>query len=147
MRLIVQRVSQAKVLVNSKTIGSIGKGLFVLLGVAEKDTEKEVVVLAEKLAKLRVMSDENNKMNLSVKDVNGEVLVVSQFTLYADTSKGNRPSFIKVAKPKLAEKLYRLFIDKLKEGGIKVATGEFGAYMDIKTELDGPVTILVDSSK
>jgi len=99
--------------------------------------------LAEKVSKLRIMSDKEDKMNLSIKDVEGEILVVSQFTLYADTSKGNRPSFIKAGKPELANELYEYFIDKLKEREIKVETGEFGAYMEIGAELDGPVTIIL----
>lgn len=146
MRLAVQRVKSAKVRVakTGEIVGKIGKGLFVLVGVKQGDVEKDAEVLAEKLAKLRVMADENGKMNLSVKDVKGEVLVVSQFTLYADTSGGNRPSFIKAAEPKLAEALYRLFVSRLKEKGIKVETGSFGEYMEIDAELDGPVTILME---
>ena len=147
MRLVVQRVNSAKVVVaeTGKVVGEIGKGLFVLLGVKDGDSEREAEVLAEKLVKLRVMADDAGKMNLSVKDVAASVLVVSQFTLYADTSKGNRPSFIKVAKPGHAEKLYKHFVDKLKEKGVEVETGSFGDYMQISTELDGPVTIIIES--
>lgn len=149
MRLAVQRVKSAKVRVakTGKTVGKIGKGLFVLVGVKQGDVEKDAEVLAEKLAKLRVMADEKGKMNLSVNDVEGEILVVSQFTLYADTSGGNRPSFLKAAEPKLAEALYKLFVSKLKEKGIKVETGSFGDYMQIESQLDGPVTIIIESGE
>ncbi|MCH7730402.1 D-tyrosyl-tRNA(Tyr) deacylase [Patescibacteria group bacterium] len=147
MRLVVQRVNSAKVVVaeTGKVVGEIGKGLFVLLGVKDGDSEKDAKALAEKLAKLRVIADDAGKMNLSVKDVAVSVLVVSQFTLYADTSKGNRPSFIKAAKPGHAEKLYENFVDKLKEKGVKVETGSFGEYMEIDAKLDGPVTIIIES--
>ena len=146
MRLLVQRVKSAKVKVakTGKTVGKIEKGLLVLLGVKQGDEESDADILAEKLAKLRVMADEKEKMNLSVKDIDAEVLVVSQFTLYADTSGGNRPSFIKAAEPVLAEKLYKLFVSKLREKGIKVETGSFGEYMEIDAELDGPVTIIME---
>lgn len=145
MKLVVQRVSKVKVTVGNKTVGKIGKGLLVLVGVSQNDTEKDAEVLAEKLSKLRVMADESNKINLSVKDVGASVLAVSQFTLYGDTSKGNRPSFVKAAEPKKAEKLYDYFIDRLKELDVKVETGKFGAYMKIDAELDGPVTLLLES--
>jgi len=146
MRLIVQRVISAKVKVakTGKTVGKIEKGLLVLLGVKQGDAESDADILTEKLAKLRVMADEKEKMNLSVKDIDAEVLVVSQFTLYADTSGGNRPSFIKAAEPVLAEKLYKLFVSKLRGLGIKVETGSFGEYMEIDAELDGPVTIIME---
>ncbi len=145
MKLVIQRVKKASVLDEDtgKIVGKINKGLFVLIGVREGDTKKEAENLAEKLAKLRIMADKNDKMNLSVKDVGGEILVVSQFTLNADTSKGNRPSFVKSAAPKLANEIYEHFVAQLREKGIKVETGNFGAYMEIKTELDGPVTILL----
>jgi D-tyrosyl-tRNA(Tyr) deacylase len=125
MRLVVQRVNKASVTIegSEKTVGKISKGLFVLVGVGEEDSKDQAGVLAEKLSKLRIMRDKKGKMNLSIKDVKGKVLAVSQFTLFADTSKGNRPSFIKAAKP--------------------VETGEFGAYMKIEAELDGPVTIIM----
>ena len=149
MRLLVQRVKSAKVKVakTGKTVGKIEKGLLVLLGVKQGDAENDADILAEKLAKLRVMADEKEKMNLSVKDIDAEVLVVSQFTLYADTSGGNRPSFIKAAEPVLAEKLYKLFVSKLRGLGIKVETGSFGEYMEIDAELDGPVTIIMESGE
>lgn len=152
MKLVVQRVVDAEVLVGGRSVGKIKKGLFVLLGIKKGDTEKDVDFLAEKLSKLRIMSDlprrqagENSKMNFSILDTDSEVLVVSQFTLYANTKDGNRPSFIEVEEPQKAKKLYQYFVEKLKEKGIKVKTGEFGAYMDIKTELDGPVTIILES--
>jgi len=144
MRLIVQRVSKAKVSVNKKTVGEINKGLLILLGVKEADNVNKAEHLAEKVYKLRVMSDENDKMNLSVEDVGGEFLVVSQFTLHADTSAGNRPSFIKAANPDLAKAIYKKFIERLKSLGANVKTGEFGAYMNINLQLDGPVTIIYD---
>jgi len=154
MRLVVQRVIKAKVNVRGKTVGKIDKGLFVLVGVAEGDTEKDAENLAEKLAKLRILADEKGKMNLSIKDlpagrqaVGRKILAVSQFTLYGDTSKGNRPSFIKAAEPGLAEKIYNHFVEKLKELDVKVETGKFGEYMEIEAELDGPVTLLLESSK
>jgi D-tyrosyl-tRNA(Tyr) deacylase len=147
MRLIVQRVNLASVAVGGKVVGKIEAGLFVLLGVKEGDSEKDAELLADKLSKLRVMSDSDNKMNLSVKDVMASVLVVSQFTLYADTTGGNRPSFIKAAKPDKAKRLYEFFVQKLKEKRIKVETGSFGEYMKINAVLDGPVTIILDSEE
>lgn len=146
MRLVVQRVSKASVLVDKKVIGEIGKGLFVLLGVKEGDTREDVDFLVQKLSKMRIMSDKNDKMNLSVKDVNASVLVVSQFTLHANTKKGNRPSFIKAAKPDLARDLYKYFVTKLIEQGVYTETGKFGGYMEIDVKLDGPVTILLESN-
>jgi D-tyrosyl-tRNA(Tyr) deacylase len=145
MRLVIQRVSSARVSVGKKVLGAIDKGLFVLVGVSEVDKKEDAGKLAEKLANLRVMADERAKMNLSVKVVGASVLAVSQFTLYADTTAGNRPSFIKAAKPNLAEKIYERFIDELKDQGVKVETGQFGEYMEIDTVLDGPVTIIMDS--
>jgi D-tyrosyl-tRNA(Tyr) deacylase len=138
-------VSKASVSVNGKEVGKIGKGLFVLVGVGKDDMEKDAEELATKLSKLRIMSDENDKMNLSVGDVNASILAASQFTLHADTRKGNRPSFIKAADPKFATKLYNLFVEKLRELEIQVETGEFGEYMMIDAVLDGPVTIYLDS--
>jgi D-tyrosyl-tRNA(Tyr) deacylase len=145
MRLVIQRVSSAQVRVSGKVVGKIGKGLFVLVGVKEGDNEKDAEFLAEKLSKIRLMADSDNKINLSLKDTKAGVLIVSQFTLYADTTDGNRPSFIKAADPDKAKGLYEFFIRKLKEKGIKVETGSFGKYMEINTVLDGPVTIIVDS--
>lgn len=144
MRLVIQRVEKAKVIrvSNREVVGEIGKGLFVLVGMKKGDTEKEVETLAGKLSKLRVMSDIESKMNLSVTDVGGSILVVSQFTLHADTGAGNRPSFLNAEEPAKAKKLYEHFVGKLRELGVKVETGSFGDYMKIETMLDGPVTIL-----
>lgn len=144
MKIVVQRVEKAKVtrVSDGRITGSIGKGLFVLVGFKRGDTKKEVELLAEKLFKLRVMADKDQKMNLSVSQVGGKMLVVSQFTLYADTSGGNRPSFIEAEDPVLAEKLYEFFIKNLREKGIEIETGSFGDYMRIEAVLDGPVTIL-----
>lgn len=145
MKLVIQRVSKAKVETKGKTVGEINSGLFVLLGIKKGDSQKDVDFLVEKLSKMRIMSDKNDKMNLSVLDTNLEVLVVSQFTLYANTKDGNRPSFIQAEDPLKAEKLYKYFVDKLKEKNIKVQTGSFGDYMDIEASLDGPVTIVIES--
>lgn len=146
MRLIVQRVKKAKVVrvSDEKVAGQIEKGLFVLVGFKKGDTEEAVKLLADKLLKLRVMSDENNKMNLSVKDSGGSFLIVSQFTLYADTSGGNRPSFINTEEQERAKKLYDLFVENIRSSRIRTETGSFGDYMKIETELDGPVTILYE---
>lgn len=143
MRLVVQRVKKASVSASGKIVGKINKGLFVLVGIKKGDTLKNAEGLAEKLSKLRVMADENGKMNLSVKDLEASLLVVSQFTLYADTSGGNRPSFINAALPDEAKKIYEYFVAKLKEEGLTVRTGSFGDYMEIETLLDGPVTIII----
>lgn len=145
MKLVIQRVLQANVSVEKKVISEIGKGFFVLVGVKVGDTKKEADFLAEKLFKLRVMGDPEGRMNLSVKDVSGEMLVVSQFTLHADTKGGNRPGFTQAARPEAAEPLYEYFVDKLKSLGMTVKTGKFGADMKITAHLDGPVTILVES--
>jgi D-tyrosyl-tRNA(Tyr) deacylase len=144
MRLVVQRVEKAKVISeeSGKILGEIGIGLLVLVGIKKGDSEKEVEILTQKLSKLRVMNDKAGKMNLSVSDVGGSMLVVSQFTLHADTSGGNRPSFINAEEPEKAKKLYELFIEKLKENGVAVETGSFGNYMKIEAVLNGPVTIL-----
>lgn len=146
MKLVVQRVRSAKVtrMEDGRIVGKIGKGFLVLIGIKKGDTENGAKILAMKLSKLRVMADEKNKMNLSIKDIGGEVLVVSQFTLYADTSTGNRPSFIKAEDPSRADALYKFFIDQLKNLDIRVETGSFGNEMKIDTVLDGPVTIIYD---
>ena len=146
MKLVIQRVEKAKVVrvSDGNTVGEIGLGLMVLVGFKKGDTEKSTEVLAEKLSKLRVMSDGKEKMNLSVGDTKGSVLVVSQFTLYADTSGGNRPSFIDAEEPTRAKELYELFISKLKEKDLNVQTGSFGDYMKIESVLDGPVTIILE---
>jgi len=144
MKLVVQRVEKAKVIKvdDNFVVGEIGLGLFVLVGFKKGDTEATVELLSAKLAKLRVMSDKEDKMNLSVNDVGGRMLVVSQFTLYADTKDGNRPSFINAEEPVRARKLYEFFIASLRAKNIAIETGSFGDYMKIETILDGPVTIL-----
>jgi D-tyrosyl-tRNA(Tyr) deacylase len=147
MRLVIQRVKSAKVSVGSYVAGSIGKGLFVLIGVGRGDTKGDVQVLAEKLSKLRIMPDKAGKMNLSVVDTKSQILVVSQFTLYADLKGGNRPSFINAKDPEAAKILYDYFIKVLNDKGIGVRSGSFGEYMKIITELDGPVTIIMDSKE
>ena len=145
MKLVVQRVKNANVVVNNKTIGEIEQGFMVLLVVAPTDTKEIADFLVQKLIKLRVFEDENQKMNLSLQDVNGELLIVSQFTLYADCNHGNRPSFIGAAEPNLANELYEYFIEQCKKQNIKkVATGEFGADMQVSLQNDGPVTIILE---
>ena len=145
MKLVIQRVKNAKVEVENKIVGEINKGFMVLLGVKKGDTTKEADYLARKLCNLRVFEDENEKMNLSLKDVNGELLIVSQFTLYGDAKEGNRPSFIEAELPEKANELYEYFMEKCKENGIeKVEHGVFGAHMDVSLTNDGPVTILIE---
>ena len=145
MKLVIQRVGSARVKIagSGEAVGEIGEGIFILVGVGKGDTKAEAENLAQKISKLRIMSDDKGKMNLSVKETGKEILVVSQFTLYADTNEGNRPSFIKAAEPKLAEEVYEHFVKSLKDMGLKVETGRFGAYMEIEAKLDGPVTILL----
>lgn len=146
MKLVIQRVNKANVTVKGKEVGNIGKGLVILVGVGDGDTKQDAEYLAEKVSKLRIMSDDEGKMNLSVKDVYASILAISQFTLYADTSKGNRPSFIKAAKPERANEVYEHFVSEFKPTGIKVETGKFGEYMAISMVLDGPVTIILNSN-
>jgi D-tyrosyl-tRNA(Tyr) deacylase len=146
MRAVIQRVNSASVEVNKKTISKINQGLLVFLGIHISDTERDLDWLVKKIVGLRIFSDENEKMNLSINDVNGEMLIISQFTLFASTKKGNRPSFLLAAKPEKAIPLYQLFIDKIeKETAKKIATGIFGADMKILLENDGPITIIIDS--
>ncbi|MGL5641945.1 MAG: D-aminoacyl-tRNA deacylase [Paraclostridium sp.] len=147
MRAVVQRVSSSKVIVDESTIGEINRGLLVLLGVTHEDTSEDVDYLLEKIINLRIFEDENEKMNLSLKDVNGELLVVSQFTLYGDCKKGRRPNFTNAAKPDLATNLYEEFVTKAKKQDVKVGTGKFGAHMMVELVNDGPVTMLIDSEK
>ena len=147
MRAVIQRVNNASVTVSGKVIGKIGKGLLVFLGVGEGDTEADLKYIADKTVGLRIFSDTDDKMNLSVGDIGGEVLVVSQFTLYGDCRKGKRPSFTSSMEPKGAEKMYEDFIKTIESNGIKTAHGEFGADMQVSILNDGPVTILLDSSK
>ena len=158
MKLVVQRVKKASVSVDEKVLSHISKGFLVLVGITGADTKNEANFLAEKLVKLRIMArlpspegeanggqdDGDKKMNFSIKDVGGKILIVSQFTLYADTTGGNRPSFINAARPEIAEPLYDYFVEKVKSLGIKVETGKFGATMKIDAELDGPVTIIIE---
>ncbi len=147
MKAVVQRVTASSVSVDGEIVGKIDKGLNVLLGVEEDDTEKDAEVLAAKIAKMRIFEDENEKMNLSVLDVDGSVLVISQFTLCADIKKGNRPSFILAAKPDKATSLYEYFSSQLKENGVKkVENGVFGADMAVEISNDGPVTIIMDTA-
>lgn len=141
MKLVVQRVSSANVFVNNKSVSKISCGLFILLGVEEGDLKENAKFLAEKVSSLRIMADKKGKMNLNVIDTKSSILVVSQFTLLSNTSKGNRPSFIKAAKPQKAKELYEYFVSLLKKKKIEVQTGSFGEYMEIDVKLDGPVTI------
>lgn len=145
MKLVVQRVKKANVVVENKTIGEINQGFMVLIGIGPTDNKEVADFLVQKLIHLRVFEDENEKMNLSIQDINGELLLISQFTLYADCSHGNRPSFSEAAKPELANELYEYFVQKCKEENIKkVATGEFGADMQVTLQNDGPVTIILE---
>lgn len=145
MRAVIQRVSQAKVVVDDNTVGQIGKGFMILLGVHEQDTQADVDYLVDKISKLRVFEDDQQKMNRSIMDVGGEILSISQFTLFADTKKGNRPSFVQAAKPDTAIPLYEAFNEGLRQVGIPVETGIFGADMKCHLVNDGPVTIIIDS--
>lgn len=145
MRAVIQRVSQAKVVVDDNTVGQIGKGFMILLGVHEEDTQADVDYLVGKISKLRVFEDDQQKMNRSIIDVDGKILSISQFTLFADTKKGNRPSFVQAAKPDTAIPLYEAFNEGLRQAGIPVETGIFGADMKCHLVNDGPVTIIIDS--
>ena len=147
MRACVQRVSKASVTVDDQAVGEIGRGLLVLLGVENGDTQKDVNFMAEKITGLRIFNDADGKMNLSLVDVGGQMLAVSQFTLLGDCRKGKRPSFIGAANPELGRELYESFVAKVEELGIETATGTFQAHMDVSLINDGPVTILVDSKK
>ncbi len=147
MRAVVQRVSRAQVTVEGEVIGKIGTGMLVLLGVSEDDTHDDACYLADKLVSLRIFPDDEGKMNRSLADAGGEMLVVSQFTLLGDCRKGRRPSFIKAARPEIADALYRTFVVEVKGRGIQTATGRFQTHMDVELVNDGPVTLLVDSRK
>lgn len=147
MLAVVQRVSQAQVAVAGKIIGRIGPGFVVLLGVMRHDTEADLNYLVKKVSQLRIIADQQGKMNLALKDVSGEVLVISQFTLAGSVAKGNRPSFINAADPATGEKFYQQFIAKLKANDLTVKTGKFGAYMQLKLTNDGPTTIIIDSQR
>jgi D-tyrosyl-tRNA(Tyr) deacylase len=147
MRAVVQRVSRAKVTVNGWTAGEIGRGLLVLLGVGQTDTEADAAYLSEKVVGLRIFEDEDGKMNRSVRDVGGSVLVVSQFTLYGDVRRGKRPSFDEAAPPEAARRLYELFVQKIQATGLRCETGRFQEMMQVELVNEGPVTILLDSGK
>ena len=144
MKLVVQRVDEARVTVDEKVVGEIKKGFMVLIGVTHDDTYEIADYLVNKLCHLRVFQDENSKMNLSIKDVDGELLIVSQFTLYADCQKGNRPSFVNSAKPEYANELYEYFVEKCSHEVKKVQTGIFGAHMKVSLVNNGPVTIILE---
>ena len=144
MKIVIQRVTNAQVEVDKKVVGKIGKGFLVLLGVTHEDTKENADYLVKKICKLRVFSDENDKMNLSLKDVNGELLIVSQFTLYANCKDGNRPSFVEAAKPEQANELYEYFCSECEKNDIKVEKGIFGADMKVSLLNDGPVTIVIE---
>jgi D-tyrosyl-tRNA(Tyr) deacylase len=147
MRAVIQRVSQASVMVEGQVTGAIERGLLVLLGVATDDTDDDAHQLADKIVQLRIFEDDAGKMNLSLGEAGGAMLVVSQFTLYGDCRKGRRPSFIAAAPPELAERLYQTFIAAVGTQGIRVETGRFRAHMDVALVNDGPVTLLLDSRK
>jgi len=146
MKVVIQRVSHASVTIEEKIVASVQKGLLVLLGIEEADTMEDITWLTAKIANLRIFGDENGVMNLSIKDIQGDVIVVSQFTLHALTKKGNRPSYIKAAKPEFAIPMYENFISEMElELGKKIQTGQFGADMKVQLLNDGPVTIIMDS--
>lgn len=148
MRVVIQRVSEASVAVNGNKISSIKKGLLILVGVEDADSVDDIDFLVKKIVQLRIFDDENGVMNLSVKDVEGDVIVVSQFTLHASTKKGNRPSYIRAAKPNVSIPMYERFISEIETAlHKKVGTGEFGAMMDVALVNDGPVTIIIDSKQ
>ena len=147
MRAVVQRVINARVQIDKKTVGKIGKGLLIFLGVGETDSEKDCEYLANKIINLRVFPDENDLMNLSLMDVNGAALVVSQFTLLGDCRKGRRPSFVKAARPEDARRLYEYFVGLIMENRLEIATGVFQEMMEVHLINDGPVTLLLDSRK
>ena len=147
MKIVLQRVKQAAVEVNKQTVGQINKGVCLLVGVEKGDTEEEALYLAHKIPELRIFPDEEGKMNLSLLDIAGEVLAVSQFTLAASLKKGRRPSFDNAEDPERAEKLFRSFVDAIRERGIKVETGVFGALMDVHLVNEGPVTFILEKKK
>ncbi|AEV16301.1 MAG: D-aminoacyl-tRNA deacylase [Thermus sp.] len=147
MRAVVQRVAQASVEVEGEVVGRIGLGLLVLLGVGQRDALEDALYLARKITALRIFPDEEGKMNLSLKEVGGEVLLVSQFTLYADTRKGNRPSFVKAAPPDLGRRLYEAAVEAFLAEGVHVETGVYGAHMRVHLVNDGPVTLFLDSEE
>lgn len=145
MKTVIQRVTNANVKVNSEVVGKIEKGFVVLLGICDDDTEENVKQMVRKIINLRIFTDNNDKMNLSINDINGEILVISQFTLYANCTKGNRPSFSEAGKPEHANKLYEYFIKELGKQGIHTESGIFGAHMELSLINDGPVTIILEN--
>lgn len=145
MRVIIQRSKESSVSIDGEVVGSIDKGLVLLVGFHDDDTQEDLNYAVRKVVNMRLFSDDEGKMNLSLKDIEGSILSVSQFTLYANTKKGNRPSFVAAAKPDYAEKLYHQFNEKLKEENVPVKTGTFGAMMDVSIQNDGPVTIILDT--
>ena len=147
MRAVIQRVTESSVKVEGEFVGEIGPGLMVLLGIEVDDSEKEAVVIVKKITDLRIFNDADRKFNLSLTDTGGSVLVISQFTLLGDSRKGRRPSFIKAARPETAVPLYESVIEGLRNAGVEVASGVFGAHMDVHLINDGPVTLLIDTKK
>lgn len=147
MRVVVQRVTSSKVIVNDNIIGSIDKGFNLLIGFSKEDTEEDLLYLKDKIVNLRIFEDENDKMNLSLLDVKGDILAISQFTLYGDCRKGRRPNFMEAEGGDKAKALYERFIELLKETNLKIETGEFGSHMKVDIQNDGPVTIILDSKK
>ena len=145
MRVVIQRVKSAFITVGSETVGSIGKGLLVLLGIATSDSFDDAEYLADKTVNLRIFEDENHKMNRSLLDIGGDILVVSQFTLLGDCKKGRRPSFVNAAPPELADRLYRQFVDRIRQKNVSVKTGRFQAKMAVSLVNDGPVTLMLES--
>ena len=146
MRMVIQRVKHASVTVDGEITGKIGQGFLVLLGIGPDDTEEIVEKMADKMMRLRIFSDENDKINLSLDDVGGELLIVSQFTLYGNCRKGRRPEFLSAARPEIAIPMYEKFVEICREKGYHVETGEFGAYMEVESLNDGPFTLIVDSA-
>lgn len=147
MRMVIQRVTSASVTVDGQVIGEVGKGFLVLLGVQEADSEEIADKMVDKMCRLRIFEDENGKTNRALADVGGELLVVSQFTLYADCRKGNRPSFIKAGPPDMADRLYQYVLEKCRGYAGKVESGSFGAHMEVKLVNDGPFTVVLDSDE
>jgi D-aminoacyl-tRNA deacylase len=145
MKVVVQRAKNAKVSVDGEIVGKISYGVMVLVGVTHEDGEEDAKYLAEKVANLRIFEDDEGKMNLSLLDIQGEVLSVSQFTLYGDCRKGRRPNFMEAAKPEHAEKIYQMFNEEIRKKGLVVETGKFGAMMDVEFTNDGPVTLIIES--
>ena len=147
MRAVVQRVSSSKVVVDDSVIGSIGRGVNILIGISKEDTEEDLIYIRDKVINLRIFEDENSKMNLSLLDIAGEILAISQFTLYGDCRKGRRPNFMNSEGGERAKELYNRFIELLKDSTLKVETGEFGADMKVDIQNDGPVTLLLESKR